>query len=105
VAWWGRRDGSGGGVEVHLVEPVPDDAARDDLEAVEELDDLGAAVGLDEADDDVRAPIQAAVRLSQHGEGLAGTRRHAEVDAQLASPGHLVIVLIAGHPPRPDSVS
>ena len=49
-------------VGVHLLDDDPavlDPAARDDLEAVEQLDRMGPAVRLDEADDQVRPARQA----------------------------------------------
>ena len=78
------------GVEVHLLErraPVLDRAAGDDLEVAELVGGVGPAVGLDEADDDVGAPLGPAPALVEHGEGLAHARGRTQVDAEL-SPGH-----------------
>ena len=77
-------------VEIHLLErraAVLDLAPRDDLEVAELLDRLRAAVGLDDADDDVGAPLGTAAALVEHVVGLAYARRGPEVDAQRAS-GH-----------------
>ena len=63
---------------------VVDVARRDDVYPVEQLGGLLAAVGLDHRGDQVRAALEAAVRLAEHCEGLADTRRRTEVDAQLA---------------------
>ena len=75
-------------VGVHLLDDhaaVLDPAARNDLEPVEQLDRVRPAVGLDEADDEVRAAGHAAMALVEHLEGLADARRHAEVDAEAAA--------------------
>ena len=73
-------------VDVHLLEglaAVLDDLAGHDLEAVELGDCLRPVVGLDQADDDVgSAAFLAPAALVEHGEGLAHTRRGAEIDAQ-----------------------
>ena len=66
-----------------------DGPPRHDLEPVEELGGLRAAVRLDEPDHDVGAALLAAAGLAEHGVGLADARRHPEVDAQLAPPGHV----------------
>ena len=65
---------------------VLDLEAGDDLEAADRLLGELAAVGLDEADDDVLALGAPVVRLAQHGERLAAARRGAEKDAQVAAP-------------------
>ena len=59
--------------EVHLLEArasVLDDLARDDLEVADLLGRVGPAVGLDEADDHVRAALVPAPPLVEHGPGL-----------------------------------
>ena len=61
-----------------------DDAARQDLEALEQRAGLGAAVRLDEADDDVDALGLEAARARQHRVGLADARRGAEEHLQPA---------------------
>ena len=53
-----------------------------DLEILELRLGVAAAVGLDEADDDVEAARAERVRLLQHLVGLAHTGRGADVDAQ-----------------------
>ena len=73
------------GVDVHLGErgaAVGDLAARHDLETVEHLGGVLAAVRLDEPDDDVGAALGASVALAEHGVGLADAGRSAEVDPQ-----------------------
>ena len=73
-------------VDVHLGErgaAVGDLAPRHDLQAVEQVGGVLAAVGLDEPDDDVGAALGSAVALAEHGVGLADARRRAEVDPQL----------------------
>ena len=73
------------GVDVHLLHrdaAVLDLAARDDLEVLELRLGVAAAVGLDEADDDVEAARAQRVRLLQHLVGLADAGRGADVDAQ-----------------------
>ena len=57
---------------------------------------LGPAVGLDQPDDDVGAPLGAAVGLAEHGVGLADPGRRAEVDPQLAAPAHGSIIRAIG---------
>ena len=69
------------GVEVHLLHElavVLDLEAGDDLEAPDRLLGQLAAVGLDEADDDVLALGAAVVGLAEHREGLAAPGRGAE---------------------------
>ena len=76
------------GVEVHLLERaalVLDLAARHDLQPDELRLGLGAAVGLDQADDDVDALGLAPARGRQHLVGLADAGRGAEEDLQLAA--------------------
>ena len=58
------------GVDVHLLErrvPVLDGAPRDDLEIPDLLGGARPAVRLDEADDDIGAPLVAAPALVEHG--------------------------------------
>ena len=73
------------GVDVHLLEhgaAVLDPAARHDLEVLHLRLGLGAAIGLDDADNDVEAARAQGMRLLQHLVGLAHARRRADVDAQ-----------------------
>ena len=75
-------------VDVELGEhraPVVEDRAGQHLEALEQLGGPGPSVGLDEPDDDVRAPLEAAAGLVQRGVGLADAGRRAEVDPQFTS--------------------
>ena len=65
---------------------VGDVVRRNDFDALDELGDLLAAVRFHDRRDDVGAALQSAMRLAEHGAGLADTRRSAEVDAQLAPP-------------------
>ena len=58
--------------------------ARHDFEAFEQRLGVAAAVGLDDADDDVVAVFFAGVRLLQHFVGLADAGRGADEDTQLA---------------------
>jgi hypothetical protein len=77
-------------VEVELVEvaaAVGHRAARHGLQALEQAVGLRPLVGLDQADHDVGAAFEPAVRLAEHGERLADARRRAEVDAQLTAAG------------------
>ena len=70
------QDGEG----VHLLDDdaaVLDPLARDDLEAVEELEGMRPPVRLDEADHDVRASFPASMALLEHAVGLADAGRHA----------------------------
>jgi hypothetical protein len=72
-------------LDVHLLldgAAVGDLLARHDLEALELALGLRPAVRLDVADDQVGAPLDAAVALVEHGVGLADARRCAEVDTQ-----------------------
>jgi len=73
--------------EVHLLEgraPVVDDLARHHREVANLLSCVLAAMGLDEADDDVRAALVASPALVEHGPGLADAGHSSEVDAELA---------------------
>ena len=75
------------GVEVHLLEPLAlvfDAPARDDLEAFQQRLRLLAAVGLDDADDDVVAVLLSGAGLLQHLVGLADARRRTHEDPELA---------------------
>ena len=58
-------------------------AARHDLEVADLLGGVRAAVGLDEADDDVGAALVAPPALVEHRERLADAGRRSEVDAEL----------------------
>ncbi len=80
---------------------------RDDLDAVEQLGGLLAAVGLHHGGHHVGAAFQPAVRLAEHRERLADAGSRAEVDAQLpalrASPVGRRLTRPASHvhhPPR-----
>ena len=83
---------------VSAVPAVVEDRAGQHLEALEQLGGAGPSVGLDEPDDDVGAPLEAAAGLVQRGVGLADAGRRAEVDAQFTARrgdrigGHLVIL-------------
>ena len=59
---------------------------RNDFDAFDELADFLAAVRLHHRRDDVGTTLQPAMRLAEHGAGLADARCRAEVDAQLAAP-------------------
>ena len=82
-------------VDVHLLHrhaAVLDRAQRHDLEIFHLRLGVRAAVGLDDADDDVEAAGAERVRLLQHRVGLADARRRADVDAQAGA----VLFLQAG---------
>ena len=75
------------GVEVHLLEPLAlvfEPPARNDLEALQQRFRLLAAVGLDDADDDVVAVLLAGAGLLQHLVGLADAGGGADENPQLA---------------------
>ena len=75
------------GVEVHLVEQLAfvfDVPARNDFEAAQQRFGLPAAVGLDDADDDVVAVLLARVGLLQHLVGFADAGRGADENSKLA---------------------
>ena len=75
-------------VDVELLDgpaAIVDDPARQDLEALEQRAGLRAAVGLDQADDDVDALGLEAARAQQHRVGLADAGRGAEEDLQPAA--------------------
>ena len=75
------------GVEVHLGERLAfifDVPARNDLKPVQQRFGFAAAVGFDDADDDVVAVFFAGVRLLQHFVGLADAGRGADEDSKLA---------------------
>ena len=75
------------GVDVEFFEIVAligDDAARQNLEPVEQRRRFGASVRLDDADDDVGAVGLEAAGARQHGVGLADAGRGAEKDGELA---------------------
>ena len=76
------------GVDVEFGERHPavgELAAGEDLEPLDEGGGLGPAVGLDQPDDHVGAPVGAAVRLTEHGEGLADAGCGTQVDPQLSA--------------------
>ena len=93
------------GIEVHLVDrrpPVGHHPPRQDLQAVEQLGRVRSAVRLDEADDDVGAPLEAPVGLVEHRHGLADPGGGPEVDAQpAASHGDIVTDGARRHPRLP----
>ena len=61
-----------------------DAPARNDFQALQQRFGLPAAVGLDDADDDVVAVLLAGLGLLQHLVGLADARRGADEDSELA---------------------
>ena len=61
--------------------------ARQDFKPLQLRRRVGAAMGLDDAGDDVDAGRPGGARRAEHGVGLADTRRRAEVDAQAPAPG------------------
>ena len=74
-------------VEVHLGERLAfifDVTARNGFEPAEQRLGLFAAMGLDNADNDVVAVFSARLCLQQHLVGFADARRGADKDAQLA---------------------
>ena len=71
-----------------------------DLQPLDQGGGLGPVVGLDQPDGDVGAPLGAAVRLAEHGEGLADPGRRAQVDPQLAARPHDVIIRLWWRGPR-----
>ena len=76
------------GFEVHLFEEgalVFDVAAGEGGEGFGDLDGTGAAVGFDDADDDVFATGQATGAFAQHAEGLAHAGGVPEEDLQAAT--------------------
>lgn len=76
-------------VGVHLGErrtPVGHLAAGQLLQPVEHHLRARPVVVLHEADDDIGAPFDTAVRLGQDGIGLADTGCRPEIDAQLSAP-------------------
>lgn len=76
------------GVDVHLGEEralVIDLAGGDVFELGGELGGGFAAVGFDDADDDVFATLTAADALAEHAEGLADAGRVAEKDLEAAA--------------------
>ena len=85
-------------LDVEFGEPaaaVLDEARGDDLDAVQEFCGLRAAVRFDHRGHQVGTAFQPAVRLAEHGEGLADAGSCAQIDAQLPafrSVGHLPII-------------
>ncbi len=65
---------------------IVDAGGRQHVEAVEQRGGLAAAVGLDDADDDVDAILPALARGLQHRVGLADAGGRAEEDLELAAP-------------------
>ena len=94
------------GVEVHLLlhrAPVGDLRPRDELQALQLALGPRPTVGLDVADDEVGAPLDATVALVEHGVRLAHPRSGAEVDAQpstLATTVHALSLHPRRRPPR-----
>ena len=75
------------GVGIHLVDDhalIGDRQRRHDLQVADLLGGVGPAMGFHEADHHVGATLFPAVRLLQHGVGLAYTRCGAQVDTQPA---------------------
>ena len=75
-------------VEVRLFEEgalVWDHAARDDLEVADPGGGLGAAVRLDQGDDDVNPAPPHRVGVVEHLERLADARSLADVDLQVSA--------------------
>ena len=75
-------------IEIHLLHElaaVLDLQSRDDFEGPDRLFGQLAAVGLDEADDDVLPLGAAVVGLAKHREGLAASRRGAQKHSQVAA--------------------
>src|SRR6202012_6213623 len=62
---------------------------RNALDALDELADLLASVRFHDRCNDVGTALQPAVRLAEHGAGLADTRCCTKVDAQVAAPMRL----------------
>jgi hypothetical protein len=72
-------------LEVHLLEhhsAIRLLSPRDDFEIRDAGLGIGAAVALDEADDDVDALAAEGVRILDHRVRLADARRRADIDAQ-----------------------
>ena len=65
---------------------VVDVVRRDDLDSLQELRGLGAAVGLDHRGHQVGAAFQPPMRFTEHGEGLPHPGRCSQIDAQFAAP-------------------
>ena len=75
------------GVEVHLLEPLAfvfDPPAGNDLEPFEQSLRLFAAMGLDDADDDIVAVLLSGAGLLQHLVGLADAGRGADENLEPA---------------------
>ena len=82
------RTAGNDGVEVHFLEPLPpvfQASARNDFQTLEQRFGFLAAVGLDDADDDVVPVLLAGAGLLQHLVGLADARRRADEDSELAN--------------------
>ena len=93
------------GVDIEFVEAcsaVVDVAGGDDLDALDQLGRLLAAVGFHDGGDDVGAALQPPVRLAEHRVRLADAGRRAEVDAQLTSFGRRRAHLFIIHPDTSD---
>jgi hypothetical protein len=81
------RTPSQDGIEVHFLEPLPlilDAPARNDLQSLQQRFGLPAAVGFDDAHDDVVAVFLPGAGLLQHLVGLADAGCGAHEDSQLA---------------------
>ena len=66
--------------------PMGDLAQRQLLEPLHQRSGVGAAMGLADADHDVRAALLASPGLGEHGYGLPDARRRTQVDAELSRP-------------------
>jgi hypothetical protein len=87
------------GVEVHLGDidaAVGEVLAGEDGEAGEEGLGLGAAVGLDDGDEEVGSFLELLLGGAEHGVGLAHAGAHAEEDFQAAATGALFLALEGG---------
>ncbi len=76
------------GVEVHFLEPLPsviDPPTRDDLKSFKQRCGFSAAMGLNDADDQIDAFAPLGLRRLQHGEGLADARRSAKKQLETAA--------------------
>ena len=81
------RSAGDDGVKVHFLEPlsfIVDPPPRNDFQAFQQRFGFPAAVGFDDADDDIVAVFLAGMGLLQHLVGLADARCGADKDPQLA---------------------
>ena len=82
----GRMAGENG-LDVHFAQgdgAVLDFLERDGVKALDERGSVGAAVGFDEADDDVHALTAHEVGVFEHAVGFADAGGGAEIDAETA---------------------